>query len=70
MAFVRQHILHVMMRGFVIAQNCSFAWLTQKDLQVPLPTLKPVKENLQGRFFFWCKDFLFLPCLKLSQHLF
>ena len=52
MAFVRQHILHVMMRGFVIAQNCSFAWLTQKDLQVPLPTLKPVKENLQGRNFF------------------
>ncbi len=23
---------------------------TQKKLQVPLPTLKPVKENLQGRY--------------------
>ena len=32
-----------------LKKNCRFPWLTQKELQVPLPTLKPVKENLQGR---------------------
>ncbi|MCY7422113.1 MAG: hypothetical protein LH478_10285 [Chitinophagaceae bacterium] len=33
----------------IIAQHCRFPWLTQKELQVPLPALKPMKENLQGR---------------------
>jgi hypothetical protein len=49
MAFVRRHMLNVMKRGFVIAQNCRFPWLTQKELQVPLPTLKPVKESRVGK---------------------
>ena len=34
MAFVRRHMLNEMKRGFVIAQNCRFPWLAQKNCRL------------------------------------
>jgi hypothetical protein len=39
-------MLNVMKRGFVIAQNCRFPWLTQKELQVPLAHSKRIAGSL------------------------